>query len=39
MSVSWKNSVTVALFIVGCCSITFLMIDKVMAQGLEIHKK
>jgi hypothetical protein len=39
MSVSLQKSVIVALFIVGCCSFTFLTLDKVMAQGSEIHLK
>jgi hypothetical protein len=39
MSISVQKSVIVALLIVGCCSITFLTIDKVMAQGSEIHIK
>ena len=39
MSIPVKKSVIVALLIVGCCSITFLTINKVMAQGSEIHIK
>jgi hypothetical protein len=39
MSVSLQKSVIVALFIVGCYSFTFLTLDKVMAQGSEIHLK
>jgi hypothetical protein len=39
MSVSLDKSIIVALFIVGCCSTTLFSIDKVMAQGSEIHIK
>ena len=39
MPVSLEKSIIVALFIVGCCSITLLTIDQVMAQGSEIHLK
>jgi S1-C subfamily serine protease len=37
MLVSLQKLVIIALFIVGCCSATLLTIDKVMAQGSEIH--
>jgi hypothetical protein len=37
MLVSLQKLVIIALFIVGCCSATLLPIDKVMAQGSEIH--
>src|SRR5215208_1427421 len=40
MSIPLAKLVIVALFIVGCCySITFLTIDKVMAQGSEVNIK
>ena len=39
MSISVQKPVIVALLIVGCCSLTFLTIDKAMAQGSEIHIK
>ena len=39
MPVSLDKSIIVALFIVGCCSTTLFSIDKVIAQGSEIHLK
>jgi hypothetical protein len=39
MPVSLDKSIIVALFIVGCCSTTLFSIDKVIAQGSEIHIK